>query len=128
MITYSERGRYERQLVEAQIILEQKIFWAIQSVATINYPAPGATSTVISINKLNYAENPVIIDVLASTTARLKRGATAAQPLTPDTVAVTDLTFYQSNVAGHNAIRVSGTLYNPYASSSKSFLNTIIFK
>lgn len=128
LLKANDQGRHQRELVENQKFLEQKIFWALQSVSAINYPGPNATSTSISINKVGYANNPVIIDDLASTTARIKIGAAAAQPITGDTIAVTELFFHQLSFSGQTAIEAAGTLTNLTASTSVSFDTIIVVK
>ena len=85
--------------------LIQKINWLLRSVDTVNAPAPGATSATLSINKTNFADNPLIID-LANNAIRLTTGGAGAIPITNDSVTVTDLTFYQLTLDNQNAIRL----------------------
>ncbi len=117
-----------RELAENQKFLEQKIFWALQSNSAINNPQLGATTTVLSVDKIGYATNPVIVDLLGSTTARIKIGSAAAQPISSDVTTVQDLNFQQFDFSGQRAIRVTAVLFDPLASSSLAVDTTIIVK
>jgi len=128
MIDYAERGRYHRELVENHKMLEQKIYWALQNNSAINNPQSGATTTILSVDKLSYGSNPVVLDVLASTTARLKLGAAAAQPITNETILVRDLNFRRSDVSGQPVIIVKGELFEPFTSTTVEIMTTIPVK
>lgn len=120
------RGKDLEELADSQRLLEQKIYWALQSNSAINSPGSGATSTILSVNKLNYSNNPVVIDS-DSGVARIRRGAGSAYPITNDArVEVSDLNFHQHNFSGQPAIKVSGTLINIAASTSIE-IDTLIF-
>jgi len=125
IIESGNRGKNLRELVENQKLLEQKIYWTLQSVSAINEPLSGATSTVLSVNKIGFAENPVVIDS-ADNTARLKRGASFVQPITDDFVSVQNLTFHQYDFAGRPAIKVEGALFNEFTSTTVSVNATIV--
>ncbi len=128
LIDASDRGENLEQLNENQRFLEQKIYWTLQSVSSINSPAIGATSTTLSVDKIGFAENPVVIDTL-SDTARIKRGVEAANLITNDSyVAVRDLAFHQFNFSGKPAIKITGTLFNSFTSTTLSINTTILVK
>ena len=128
LIDTSDRGKNLEQLTENQRFLEQKIYWTLQSVSSINAPASGATTTSLSVNKIGFAENPVVIDV-DSQTARIKRGTSPAILITNDSyVAVQDLSFHQFNFSGKPAIKVSGTLFNAFTSTTVAIDTTILVK
>lgn len=125
LIDGSARNKYQKELVENQKTLEQKIYWALQSVSAINAPAAGATSTTLSIDKIGFAQNPVVID-LNSGVVRLKRGSGAAQPITNEFSEIQDLSFHQHVFDGRPAIQVRATVYNYYASTSVEIDTTIL--
>lgn len=127
-IAAADRSRNLRELVESHKFLEQKIYWALQSNSTINSPQSAATTTILSVDKIGYANNPVVIDLLGNATARIKIGLAAAQPITPDTVTVEDLSFRQLDLSGQKAIQITATMVNFVASSSLSINTTIIVK
>ena len=115
IIFSSNRTRQQIELAENQKFLIQKINWLLRSVDTVNVPAPGATSATLSINKTNFADNPLIID-LANNAIRLTTGGAGAIPITNDSVTVTDLTFYQLTLDNQNAIRLVANMQNDVAS------------
>lgn len=119
-IENSERLRYQRELAENKKFLEQKIYWTLENISAINSPTANATSTTLSINKTNYANNPVVIDT-ADWIARIKKGSGSAIPITSDYVAVQNLNFHQFDFSGRPAIKVSGTLFNSYGSTTADF-------
>lgn len=126
LIELADRTRNQKELVDNQKLLTQKIYYVLQSVSTINSPAVGATSTTLSVDKLNYGSNPVIINT-ASSVAWLKRGAAAAQPITDTYYAqVQSLNFHQFDFSGHPAIEFSGYLFNPYTSTTVAIGTTTI--
>ena len=84
----------------------------------------GATTTSLSVNKLNFADNPVIIDI-DNGVARLKRGSNPAIPITNEYVVVQNLEFHNYDFSGRPAIQISGTLYNTLISTTID-LNTAI--
>lgn len=127
LIEFTDRGKHLRELAENQKLLEQKIYWALQSVSVINSPAAGATSTALSINKSNYGENPVVIDSLDSA-ARLQRASGTPQLITNDLVFVQDLNFHQFDFSGQPAIQITGTLFNEFTSSTAAIDLTILTK
>lgn len=124
IIESGDRGKNLRELAENQKFLEQKIFWALQSVSVINEPLNGATSTVLSVNKIGFAENPIVIDS-ADNAARLKRGSSPIQMITDDFVAVQNLTFHQYDFSGRPAIKIEGVLFNNLTLATAS-VNAII--
>ncbi len=128
MIASADRGRHLRELAENQKFLTQKIYWALQSNSAINNPQPGATTTILSVDKIGYAGNPVVVDLLGSTTARIKIGAAAAQPITVDTIEVRDLSFRQLDLSWQKAIQIMATIFDYVASSSLDIDTIVIVK
>ncbi len=76
---------------EANFIL-RKIGWALAGTPSINSPVSGTTSTVISINKINYSANPIIFD-LNSQNLRIKKGGSEPVVLNSQNVAVNNVVF-----------------------------------
>ncbi len=76
---------------EANFVM-QKIIWAMSGAQTINSPAVGATSSTLSINKFNYASNPIVFS-LSSSTAYISRGGGEAIPISNNFIKVSRLEF-----------------------------------
>ncbi len=126
MIDSADRVRNQKELVDNQKLLTQKIYYTLQSVSAINSPGIGATSTTLSVDKVGYGSNPVVVNT-ASSVAWLKRGASAAQPITDTFYAqVQSLSFHQYDFSGHPAIQVTGSLFNPYTSTTVAVGTTTI--
>ncbi len=126
LINSATRVRNQKETVDGQKLLTQKIYYTLQSVSAINSPAAGATSTTLSVDKLGYGSNPVVINT-ASSVAWLKRGAAAAQPITDlGYVRVQSLNFHQFDFSGRPAIQFSGSLFNPYTSTTVAIGTTTI--
>jgi len=113
MIVSSERIVARKELVENQKLILQKVVWALQNVSTINTPAFLATSSTLSIDKLNYYFNPIIFSLSAST-LNLKNGATTTA-ISNSYVSVSQLIFTH---ATSGAIRFRATLFNQYATET----------
>lgn len=112
IIFSSNRTRRQIELTENQKFLIQKINWLLRNVDTVNTPLPNASSTILSINKVNFSENPLILN-LADNVVYLND-----IPLTNNSVLVTNLTFYQLTLPGQNAIRMTANIQNDVASST----------
>lgn len=122
----ADRLKYHWEMAENQKVLEQKIYWALQSISAINSPAAGATTTSLSINKLNFASNPVVID-LSGGIVRLQRGG-AFNPITTELSEVRSLTFHRDDFDGRPAIKVDAEIFNPYSSTTIEIHTTTITK
>jgi len=72
--------------------LTRKIEWALSSVSVINLPASGATGATLSVDKVSYAENPIIFDLDANN-LRIKKGAGNPIILNSSNVVISDLQF-----------------------------------
>ncbi|MBU6501140.1 MAG: hypothetical protein KGJ89_04620 [Patescibacteria group bacterium] len=70
----------------------QKIIWALTGAQTINQPAINTTSTVLSVNKYNYASNPIVFD-LGSRNLTISEGGGQAIILGSSRVYVSQLIF-----------------------------------
>ncbi|MEK7624567.1 MAG: hypothetical protein AAB404_02530 [Patescibacteria group bacterium] len=115
IIFSDNRTRQQIELAENQKFLIQKINWLLRSVDTVNSPAPDTSGATLSINKINFADNPLVID-LNNNAVRLKTGSADAALLTNNSVIVTDLLFYQLTLPNQNAIRVTANMRNDVAS------------
>ncbi|GEM_PF-6606722 len=88
--------------------LEMKLEWAFSNSAGVVLPVEGSSGTVLSVNKINFIENPIVID-LDLGNIRLRRALGEPAVLNSENVTVTDLRFdHLSSVGGQPpAIKVS---------------------
>ncbi len=115
---------YNKIIIEQEAnFLLQKIRWAMTGVSAINSPAVGATSSALSVDKTNFSENPVIVD-LSSSTARMKRGSGQPAVLNNQNVAVENLVFQHlaSSSSIPEAIKINITI------NERQFTTTIYLK
>lgn len=116
LINSSERVVDRRQLTENQKFLLQKIIWTLKDVSSINEPVFGGSGGTLSVNKLNYAFNPLIIS-LNNGVVELTSGATTS-PITNRYVTVDNLSFEYLNFSTSTILRISADISNKTASSS----------
>jgi len=76
---------------EAQFLI-RKIEWVLNSVSVVNLPTEGLTGNTLSVDRLNYSENPIIFD-LDSGDVRIKRGVANPVTLNSSNVLVSSLEF-----------------------------------
>ena len=121
IIFSTSRTRHQIELTENQKFLVQKINWLLRNVASINTPLPDSSSNILSINKVNFNDNPIVLS-LTNDVVYLTTGSTTTStaPLTNNSVIVTSLTFYQLTFASssQNAIRVVANMQNDVASTT----------
>lgn len=119
------RSRLEDWLAieENQRFLLQKLDWILGSNQSINTPVNGANGNTLSVNKLNFSGNPLVID-LAGGVVRLKSGSGAPVNVTNPRVSVSSLNFSNLNFSGRSAIRVQANLANSVASAT---IDTLIY-
>ena len=123
-ILETNSGVYNKIIIEQEAnFLLQKIRWTMTGVSTINSPGVGATSSSLSVNKINFSENPVIVD-LSSSTARMKRGSGQPAVLNSQNVVVENLVFQHlaSSSSIPEAIKINITV------SKKAFTTTIYLR
>ena len=125
MIDFSGRLRNQREINENQRFLIQKLDWILNSADTINSPPLGGSGNTLSVNKLNFAQNPLVVDADGGA-VRLSSGGGLPVPLTNNYASTTNLIFEHLNFSGQSALRITGTLFN--ASASTSIDATIIVK
>ena len=126
--TYQIINSHERsinwiELEENQQFFAQKLEWLLQNNATINIPAANNNNTLLSVNKINYGDNPLIINS-ADGVIYLQQGAAIPFRLTTPNITVSNLFFEHRTVSGKTFIKAMATFTNKSASSS---LNTLIF-
>lgn len=106
--------------IQNKIITEQeanflisKIRWAFTGATAINFPANGASSSTLSINKANYSENPIVFD-LSSNNLRIKKGAGNPEILNNQNVAINNLIFEHlaANGSGPEGLKINITVNN----------------
>lgn len=93
--------------------LMRKIEWALTGVSAINLPASGSIGASLSVDKVNYSQNPVVFD-LDSGNVRIKKGTDESVILNSENVTVSDLQF-QHLAAG---------LYRPAAVKTSFNINS----
>jgi len=72
--------------------LMRKIEWALTGVSTINSPTSGLTGASLSVNKISYAQNPVVFD-LDSNNLRVKKELADPIILNSVNVSISELQF-----------------------------------
>ena len=77
----------------------RKIEWALSGVSAINSPVSGASASVLSINKVGFAENPLTID-LSSSTLETKTSTGGPDNLTSGWVEASNLLFSHIAASG----------------------------
>ena len=70
----------------------RKIVWALAGAYDINSPGTGDTGTTLSVDKENFSDNPIVLD-LNSGNLRIKRGGEEAVILNNEHVAISNATF-----------------------------------
>ena len=92
IIDSSEKLNKKILVEEEANFLLRKIEWALTGLETINSPLPNATSSILSVNKINFSGNPLVFD-LDSSNLRLKRGLAVPVILNNENVIVSNLIF-----------------------------------
>lgn len=107
------RGRVQSQLelTENKKFLVEKLRWVLASNESINLPGLDASGGSLSVNKLNYGSNPMVVD-LSANQIRLTLGGEQPVPLTNSQVTVTNLAFTHQNLSDRSVIRVQATMQN----------------
>ena len=89
-------GRYRAlariEVEEEANFLMRKIDWALTGVSSITQPAPGATTSVLTVQKINFPTNPITIQS-SSTNAAISYGGGSQTVLNSDSVIVRSLAF-----------------------------------
>lgn len=80
------------EVQEESNFITRKIRWALIGAESVNQPLAGATSSMLSVNKFNFGQNPVVFD-LASGLVKLSKGGGELLDLNSRDVKVTSLVF-----------------------------------
>lgn len=102
------RSLARTEIEEETNFLMRKIAWVLNAATEINMPSPGATSTVLSVNKPNFTPNPVVI-AKANFAAAISYGGGEAIPLNSESVAVRELIFEGIGSAATRGVKVTLT-------------------
>lgn len=111
IIDYRGRIQNQLELTENKKFLVEKIKWVLASNSAVNSPVKGSSATSLSIDKLSFPSNPLVID-LSQGKARLTSGGGSPTTLTNSQVTVNSLTFDHQDFSGESAIRIQATLQN----------------
>ena len=108
----SNNALYNKIITEQEAnFLLRKFSWALSGVSAVNLPAVGATGSVLSVNKINFSENPLIFD-LNTSDIRLKRGFNEPAILNNQNVKINSLIFQHLATVGNTpeAIKINFTV------------------
>ncbi len=124
MIISADRVSDDLLLAEEKQFIIQKLDNILQSVSVVNAPAQGSSGMTLSVNKLNYDGNPVVVD-LVSGAMRVTRGGGMAAPITPAAITVSDLLFEHAVTIKEVRIRTTALLTGPRGTTSIDFTRII---
>lgn len=130
ILSSEAQGRAQREVESEADFFMRKMVWALSSAQSVSQPASGATSTVLSLSKYGFAQNPIVFDA-SSGAGRISRGGGAAVPLTSGNVNVSQLIFTHLPAVGTAAdavrvvLSVSASSSEYAAGASTTLENTI---
>lgn len=99
IIDSQDRARSRTEVEEEANFLFAKIKWALTGFQTINQPAVNSTSSLLSVNKYNFSQNPLVFD-LASGALRLRRGSGATTTINSENITINSLIFSHLAASG----------------------------
>jgi FlaG/FlaF family flagellin (archaellin) len=114
-------------LVEQKQFIIQKLDWVLQSVFIVNSPVAGTSGTSLSVDKIGYSSNPIVIDLVGGV-LRISEGGGAAVALTPITLTISNLNFthtMNANGPSETRIRVTATISNSATSTTIDYTKII---
>ncbi|MBI4084989.1 MAG: hypothetical protein HY432_00575 [Candidatus Liptonbacteria bacterium] len=117
----SEAQNRSRRDVETEAdFLMKKITWALNSGQNVSSPATGEISSVLTLNKYGFSNNPISFDVSGGT-ARMREGGGQYVPITNENVTVNNLVFLHSAAAGSipESVQIS---FSVVASTSETII------
>ncbi len=117
IINSSDRSTDLVELNENQQFVTEKIGWALSNISAINTPSSGNSASSLSVNRLNYGGNPIVIS-LSGGTVMFSTSSLSAVPLTNSHVTVSNLTFRNFNFDGKTGIKFSAIFQNNTSSTS----------
>ncbi len=101
--------------------LIKKIEWTLGEISQVNYPSPGSSGNYLSINKLDYSQNPIVIDQFNGA-MRIKKGSGDFVVISNSWVNVSSLSFqfnHVPNLSAADNISVSFYLSGQYFQINK---------
>ncbi len=99
MIGSENQGRNRTEVDGEGNFMMQKMVWALVGAQAINAPAVSATGTTLSVNKYNYASNPIVFDVNGRN-IRIAKGTSTPVILNSARVYINQLTFQHLAASG----------------------------
>lgn len=117
MIDSRDRLKFQRELVENQKFLNQKLAWLLQSNSAINTPAVGASGASLSVNKIGASDNPYVM-IFGGGKITLTTGVNSAVGLTNNYVTVNNAFFENLNLGNRAGLRFHAELSNAFASTT----------
>lgn len=107
-------------VTESKQFIEQKLDWVLAGVSAVNSPAANTSGASLSVNKINFSFNPVIVDAFGAT-LRIKEGSGNYTALTPPSITISSLLFqYNSTTTGASVI-VTATLSGSQATTAINY-------
>lgn len=116
VIQTSDKAEARRAITENQKMLIQKLSWALAGVDAVNSPTPGSRSSTLSVNKTNYAYNPLVFRFVDGR-IDLSSGATTTA-LTTEDVKVASFVVTHRVLSGITVVEVNFELENDAASTT----------
>lgn len=133
IIESQDRARSKIETEEEANFLMGKIKWALIGAQTINQPAVNSTSSILSLNKYNYQQNPLIF-ALATSAIQFSQSSGSLTIINSGSVRITRLDFYHQAASGTAPAALKTTLsveFNPRGAyriyESSTTLETTIF-
>ncbi len=110
--------------------LTKKIKWVLSNASGINQPIAGATSTILSVSKWDFANNPVAIG-LNNNDMRISYAGAATTTLNSGNVSISNLVFEQLSGYNNPAIKIKFTAVyrwnNPKFITPSTTVETTLF-
>ena len=120
----ADRTLRNTDLSDQKQFIIQKADWVLQSVSAVNSPAAGSSGATLSVNKIGYGSNPVVLD-LSGGVLRVAEAGGAPVALTPAGIMVSNLVFTHTALSNETRIRMTLTLTNSATSTSIDFTKII---
>ncbi len=120
----ADRADRNLRLIDERQFMIQKIDWALQSVLAVNSPAAGGSGATLSVDKIGFLSNPVVVD-LAAGKLRIKQGSGAAVPITISEITVSNPVFTYTVSGSEHRIRFTATLTNSATTTSVDYTKII---
>ena len=93
------RSRAKIEIEEEINFIMRKIEWSLTGIEQINQPVSNATSTTLSVNKINFSNNPLVFTI-TSGDVFLSQGSGGPIPLNSSRVNFNSLIFEHIPVSG----------------------------